>query len=68
MEYGFSNEGEKLTPSEKLTHFIETYGDLNSTPNELKEKIQHDMAHVGDTRTLEEVVKSMQEENLMNAA
>lgn len=67
MEFGFSAEGEKLTPLEELTHLIDTYGDLDSIPNEARERIEHDLKTVGDGRSLEQIVLDMQEENLMNA-
>lgn len=68
MEFGFSAEGEKLTPSEELAHLIGTYGDLDSVPDEAKQRIANDLNIVGDERSLEKVVSDMQEENLMNAA
>ncbi|NTV22421.1 MAG: hypothetical protein HGB03_02525 [Candidatus Yonathbacteria bacterium] len=68
MQFGFSPEGEKLTPSEELTHLIDTYGDLDSVPDEIKMRIVNDLKAVGDERSLEQIVLDMQEENLMNAA
>lgn len=68
MEFGFSAEGEKLTPSEELAHLIDTYGDLDSVPDEAKQRIANDLKAVGEERSLEQIVLDMQEENLMNAA
>jgi hypothetical protein len=67
-EFGFSGEGEKLTPSEELAHLLDTYGGVESIPSDIKERILAEMRQYGDARSLEEVAESMSEDNLMNAA
>jgi len=50
-EFGFSGEGEKLTPSEELAHLLDTYGGVESIPSDIKERILAEMKQYGDTRS-----------------
>lgn len=69
MEFGFTPEGEKLTPQEELKHALETYGSPDALPENLKDKLIKDF---GGTTQFEDAVASQENpedvQDLMNVA